>query len=225
MPPSNDSDFEGDENFLLDTGDIDIDRLKINKGKISDNNSASKMRDFQDPSQNSSQGPSQDPIQDSNLGQENLQDPSQDLSQDLSQDPSQDPSQGLSQGPSQDSNLGQEDFQDSSQGPSPDPSQGPNLGSSQGSNLDHASKEITVSKKVHWKGVLTETNDGTPFIPQHEKTKAAALTVALKSNIADDHPMKTDTIVELNNCLYLELEEDGRYFMKKCPYTTTSIDQ
>ena len=73
-----------------------------------------------------------------------------------------------------------------------------------------------VSKKVHWKGILSETNDGTPFIPQH-KTKATAPTIDSKSKIADDHPMKTGTIVEQNNCLYLERSEDREIFYEEVP--------
>ena len=109
--------------------------------------------------------------------------------------------------PSQDSNFDhQNSSRDSSQDPrqdttdpskniNQDPTQVSDQSPSHSSNLYHNSKEESVSKKVRWKKVLSETNDGTPFIPQH-MMEATALTVDSESKIADNHPMKTGTIVE-----------------------------
>lgn len=203
MPPSDDGDFEGDETFLLDTGDIDIDRLRVHEGKISDDKPTSTMHVFQGPSQDSSQ----DPSQDSNLGQDNHQNSSQDSSQDPRQDPID---------PNQDPSQDQESFPDPSKSISQDPIQVSDQGPNHSSNLYHTSKEEVILKKVHWKKVLSETNDGTPFIPQH-KVEATPLTEDSEAVIADNHPMKTGTIVEQNNCLYLERAEDGEIFYEEVP--------
>jgi hypothetical protein len=79
---------------------------------------------------------------------------------------------------------------------------------------------------VRWKPVLTETNDGEPFIPQHKQLEMTGglapasvktqptdknenseqqfsepISTDTNENFADSHPLNTGTIIEKNECL------------------------
>ena len=72
-------------------------------------------------------------------------------------------------------------------------------------------------KSVRWNPVLTETNDGEPFIPLHKQcqpTKPAQPILDKQptdnnENFSDNHPLKTSTVIERNDFLYLEREDTG----------------
>ena len=84
-------------------------------------------------------------------------------------------------------------------------------------------------ESVRWNPVLTETNDGEPFIPQYKQMEMAdrlvppsiitqptdknenleqqlvePISTDTNENFADTHPLNTGTVIEKNDFLYLE---------------------
>ena len=102
-------------------------------------------------------------------------------------------------------------------------------------------------KSIRWNPVLSETNDGEPFIPEYKRLEssksnpkvesieskqkleskesntgtrktATSKIFVFKNDKLDDHPLKTGTVIEWSDFLYLEREdEDGNIFYEKFP--------
>ena len=102
-------------------------------------------------------------------------------------------------------------------------------------------------KSIRWNPVLSETNDGAPFIPEYMKLQSSESNPKLKSSESnpkleskesnirtrktassknfvskseelDNHPLKTGIVIERSNFLYLEREdEDGNIFYDEVP--------
>ena len=108
-------------------------------------------------------------------------------------------------------------------------------------------KSTESMKSIKWNPVLSETNDGDPYIPEYKKlessesnpnvesikpnmekeskesntrtrkTPTSEISVS-KSEELDDHPLKTGIVIERSDFLYLEREdEDGNIFYDEVP--------
>ena len=92
-------------------------------------------------------------------------------------------------------------------------------------------KSTKSMKSIKWSPVLSETNDGDPYIPEYKKLESNESNPKLESiksnmkmeskesnNELDNHPLKTGIVIERSDFLYLEREdEDGNIFYEEVP--------
>ena len=106
---------------------------------------------------------------------------------------------------------------------------------------------MKTMKSIKWSPVLSETNDGEPYIPEYRKLDSSESNPKLESSESnpklesnesntktrktltsevffskrdelDDHPLKTGIVIERSDYLYLEREdEDGNIFYDEVP--------
>ena len=191
MPPLNDDNSNEDEHFILDNGDIDIDKLRNNKATIK----ASDIKRTNDSSNRINIIPDDTNIATKTLRTNKATTVTTERSDEVGIKVFYNTVDWRTMDDYAYYNSDGNIFYDSKDDSAPDPSE-PN-------------KEETVSKKVLWK-FLTETADGTPFVPQHKESVVEEPTAA--EALADEHLLKTGTIIKQNHYLYLERADDGEIF-------------
>lgn len=65
-------------------------------------------------------------------------------------------------------------------------------------SINKQKKKERRTKKIRWNKNLTETSDGTPFVPEYKKVESPASIENPDSDIIYTHPFKTGTVIEQN---------------------------